>query len=240
MKNSLEGKKALVTGAAVRVGRAMALALAQAGCDVIVHYGQSRIEAEETVAEIQKLGRKALALQADLRDPEAPKLLAAAVKRAFHGLDILVNNASVYPATDKFEADHALDKESIADWELALAVNARAPFFLIQHLAPLLEQSADGNVVNILDRSVSEVFVSRATHTVSKWALEATTMIAAKTFASRIRVNALELGPTLPGELMTEAERAKKTWSGTEPVCEALLSLLQAQTCSGQVIAISR
>lgn len=223
----------------MRVGRAMALALAEAGCDVIVHYGQSQGKADETVAEIKKLGRKAVALQADLRHPEAPKVLAEQVQETFHGLDILINNASVYPAHDKFEADHALNKESLADWELALAVNARAPFFLIQHLAPLLEQSADGNVINILDRSVSEVFVSRATHTVSKWALEATTMVAAKTFTSRIRVNALELGPTLPGEGMTEAERAKKNWSGTGPVCEALLLLLQSQTYSGQVIAVS-
>ena len=237
---SLEGKKALVTGAGVRVGRAMALALAQAGCDVIVHYWQSREEADETVAVIERLGRKAVALQADLSDPEAPKILAEQVKEAFYGLDILVNNASVYPANDKFEANHALNKESLADWELALAVNARAPFFLIQHLAPLLEQSADGNVVNILDRSINEVFVSRATHTVSKWALEATTLLASRTFASRIRVNALELGPTLPGEEMTEAERAKKSWSGTGPVCEALLSLLHSQSISGEVIAVSR
>lgn len=234
----LIGRKALVTGAGKRVGKDIALALGRAGCDVFVHYSASATGAEETVNQIRSMGRVAELGRADLREVSAPAKLAEMVLERFGSLDILVNSASVYTAPGKMNAGHDLLNETVAEWELSFAVNARAPFFLIKELAPALAKSQDGNVINILDLSVSKMFLSRAAHSMSKSSLLATTHFAAKSLKGKVRVNALELGDILAPEGLNEAAKNSVNWIGTGPVTDAVLRVLLNRNQTGTVIQV--
>lgn len=236
--NTLNGLKILVTGGAVRVGRALALGLAEAGCDIAVHYSSSKAEAEEIVRQITVQGRRSFLIQGDFRRGEAPAEVIAAVNREWGALDVLINSASVYPSPDVLEGRESLLSEELADWELSLNVNARAPFFLIKHATPLLQQSRNGNVVNILDTSAVEPYLNRASHTVSKSALATITRIAAGTLAPQVRVNALLLGGILPPEEMPEEERKRNIWLGTEDVVAATKFLLSTPGINNETIGI--
>ena len=150
------GSTALVTGGARRVGRAFSLALAEAGCDVVVNYNDSAAEATETVAAVEALGRRALAVQADISSTADRERLVAETERAFGRLDILVNNASLFERTPFADVTEA-------DWDRVLGVNLRAPFFLSQAAAPLLRRTG-GVIVNIVDLSAMQPWPSFAHH----------------------------------------------------------------------------
>ena len=234
----LLGRKALVTGSARRVGRELALGLARAGCDVIVHHHRSEEAAQRTAQEIQSLGRRAEVLRADLGIHGDVLRLGVEAAEALGGLDILINSASSYPAGDHLEAQHSLTTETLDGWEESLAVNTRAPFFLIQQLVPALEKRGRGCVINILDRSAFVPFRSRAAHTVSKAGLYAVTKLAAASLTPRIRVNALELGAILPGDEMEPDERARLRWGGVESVVNGALFLLTSPFVNGEVVGV--
>lgn len=232
-------RRALVTGGARRLGRAMALALAESGFDVAVHYGGSAAEAEATAAEIRAMGRRAAVLQADLAQEAAVLPLVPGAMVALGGpLGVLVNNASV------FERDswHDATRES---WDLHLEPNLRAPFVLTQAFARALPDSAEGVVVNLIDQRVWSLTQHFVSYTVSKAGLWALTQSMALALAPRIRVNGIGPGPALPSPRQTAEQFARQAASvplgrgtGPEEVARALLAILSLPAMTGQMIAL--
>lgn len=192
----LSGKAALVTGAAHRLGKAIALALARRGASIVVHYGRSAVAAEETVRELEALGVRAWPIAADLADPAAIEHLFAEVAARAGRLDVLVNCAA------SFERE-AFDRITVEAWDRVLAVNVRAPFLCIQNAARLMrqhsaERGAPGAVISILDLSAELAWPGYAHHGAAKAGLAQLTRIAARELAPVVRVNAVELGAILP------------------------------------------
>src|SRR5713226_403029 len=143
--DSLDGRVALVTGAAKRLGRAVALRLAEEGADVVIHYHSSGREAQDAVREIEKRGRRAVAIAADLGSLAEIKRLFDEAAKHFGRLDILVNNAANFLSASMVSTTDAI-------WDAALDTNLRAPFFCAQAAAPLLKRT-QGAIINFADRS---------------------------------------------------------------------------------------
>ncbi|HSK21021.1 MAG TPA: SDR family oxidoreductase [Longimicrobiales bacterium] len=229
------GRIALVTGGARRVGRAFSLALAEAGCDVVVNYNGSADEAAVTAADIERLGRRALPVHADVSRPDDIERLVRETEQAFGRLDIVVNNASL------FERAPVADI-TVEDWDRVLAVNLRGPFLLAQAAAPLLRRDGGGLIVNIVDLSALQPWPSFAHHAVSKAGLLHLTRILARALAPDIRVNAIAPGTILPPE-DTEgedgSERRVLSRAG-EPAdaTRALLYLVQSDFVTGENLVV--
>lgn len=230
-------RAALVTGGAVRVGRAIARALAEDGYAVVVHYNASSDAAETLVREIEEAGGKAAAIGADLADAAAVERLAGEAVAAFGGVDVLVNNASVFPAEGLEETDAAL-------FDHTIAVNLRAPFLLMRHLAPAL-RARRGCVVNLGDLAGVQSWKGYAAHGVSKAGLLHLTRVAARSLAPEVRVNAIAPGTVLPPEEMDAdqvrrlAARAPLARNGSpDDVVRALRYLLAADFVTGEVLAV--
>ena len=182
----MTGKLALVTGGAHRLGRALVLALADAGADIALHYGQSEAKACETGEEVRKLGRRVELFQADLADPDRIAALFADLGERFGRLDVLVNNAAVYHRTP-------LDTLTADQWDAEMAINARAPALCIRHALPLLTDG--GAVLNIADVGAEKGWAGFPAYCAAKAALLALTKSAARALAPRrIRVNAISPG----------------------------------------------
>lgn len=190
---------ALVTGAGVRVGRAIARGLAEDGFQLAIHYNRSGAAAEDLAREIRGAGGTAEPFQADLSDPSAARNLIRDVDARFGPrLDVLVNSASIYrPETVREGSDEA--------WEQILGINLRAPFQLVREAATLL-RAANGAVVNIVDLSAFQAWKRFGIHAVSKAALLKLTRVQARTYAPHVRVNAVAPGNVLPPEGDTEEE----------------------------------
>ena len=229
---------ALVTGGGKRLGRAIALALAEAGFAVAVHCNGSHAEAEATAADIRALGAGACVLHADLGDEAAVAGLAAAAQAELGPLGVLVNNAST------FERDewHDATRES---WDRHIEPNLRAPFVLTQAFARALPAQAEGMVLNMLDERVWSLTPHFVSYTVSKAGLWALTQSLALALAPRIRVNAIGPGPALPSPRQTQAQFERQARSvplrhGTSPdeVARAALALLALPSVTGQMLAL--
>ncbi len=229
---------ALVTGAARRIGRAIALDLASHGWAVAVHHHAAGADATAVVAEITAAGGRAVALAADFgRESEVASLLPRAAA-ALGPIGLLVNNAAV------FEPD-LVDSATRESWDAHLEVNLRAPFVLIQALAAALPPGAGACVVNMLDQRVWNLTASFVSYTVSKSALWALTRSCALALAPRIRVNAIGPGPTLQSARQTTAEferqcAAMPLGRGTTPeeICQAVRFILGAPAMTGQMIVL--
>jgi NAD(P)-dependent dehydrogenase (short-subunit alcohol dehydrogenase family) len=229
---------ALVTGAAKRIGRAIAADLAAAGWDVAVHYRSSRAEAEALVAEIAAAGGRAVVLAADLaRESETAALVPAAAK-ALGPLTLLVNNASL------FEMDK-VDTATRASWDAHIETNLRAPLVLSQAFARQLPDGATGNIVNILDQRVWKLTPYFLSYTVAKMGLWTLTRTLALALAPQIRVNGVGPGPTLPSPRQTPEQFARQCAAmplgrGTTPaeICAAIRFILSAPALTGQMIAL--
>lgn len=228
----------LVTGSAVRLGRAIALALAGAGFDVAVHCHRSTEAAEETCAAIRGLGRRAVLLRADLAEERAASRLVGEAASALGAVGLLVNNAS------RFERDE-WDTVTRASWDAHLDPNLRAPFVLMQQFARALPQAAEGVVVNLIDQRVWSLTPHFVSYTVSKAALWALTQSMALALAPRIRVNALGPGPALASVRQSRAQFDRQAASvplghGTDPeeVARAVLAVLALPSMTGQMIAL--
>lgn len=230
------GKVALVTGGARRVGRALAVGLAEAGADVAVHYHRSDARARETVSSIESLGGRAAAVPADLADPASPDRLVSAVRERFGRLDILVNSASLFESAPFEEIDAGA-------WDRVMAVNLRAPFLLTRAAAPLLRRDA-GVVVNIADLSGLQAWFSFAHHGVSKAGLIHLTRVSARSLAP-IRANCIVPGTVLPPEDYTReqversaARTALDRIGSPADVLEALLFLVRSDFATGSVVTV--
>jgi NAD(P)-dependent dehydrogenase (short-subunit alcohol dehydrogenase family) len=232
------GKVALVTGGARRVGRALALALARAGCDVVVNYFTAADEAEETVAEIVALGRRAIAVHGDVSlKPEVDRLVRRTAE-VFGRLDILVNNASTFQSAPIL----AIREE---EWDRVMAVNLKGPFLLAQAAHPLLRRDGGGVIVNIADLSAFQPWPSYAHHAVSKAGLVHLTRILARALGPEIRANCIAPGTVLPPEDYTE-EQLRQSRERTvlqrlgspEEVARALLYLVESDFVTGEVVVV--
>jgi len=241
-------RRALVTGAGARLGRAMAVYLAGRGFDVAVHYATSRDGAEETGTAIRALGRRAVTLRADLLDEAQSAALLPAAAEALGGpLTVLVNNASIF----EYDTIRTATRES---WDRHIESNLRAPFVLTQALAEQVpepvpddngEPLAQGLVVNMIDQRVRKLTPEFMSYTIAKMGLWALTQTAAQALGGRVRVNAIGPGPTMRAPRQSErhftAQRANTvTGRGSNPsdVTAALGYLLEAQAVTGQLICV--
>jgi NAD(P)-dependent dehydrogenase (short-subunit alcohol dehydrogenase family) len=229
---------ALVTGAAKRVGRAIALGLAGDGYAVAVHHNRSGTEAEALVREITKAGGRAISVSCDLAEEDQVANLIPRVSAEFGPLGLLVNNASL------FERDEALDTTR-EGWEAHMAVNLRAPFVLTQAFARQLPEEAAGNVVNLLDERVLNLTPHFVSYTVSKAGLWTLTQTLALALAPRIRVNGIGPGPVLPSPRQSEAQfiRQYKTRPLQRPaspdeIFAAVRFILAAPSLTGHIILL--
>ena len=240
--------RALVTGAGARLGQAMALYLAQRGYDVVVHYAGSEAGAQDTVAQLQAMGRKGVALQADLLEEEAMQALVGRATEALGGpLTCLVNNASI------FEYDN-IDTASRQSWDRHMESNLRAPFVLTQNFAvqapdvqtdDMGEPVAQALVLNMLDQRIHKLTPEFMSYTIAKMGLWAMTRTMAQALAPKVRVNGIGPGPTLQGHRQSKShfdrQRAATILQrGANPsdITAALGYFLDAPGVTGQMLAV--
>lgn len=241
-------KRALVTGAGKRLGRAMALYLADRGFDVAVHYASSQPEAEAVAALIRAKGRSAVTLQADLLEEGATHALIPAAMAGLGGsVTCLVNNASI------FEYD-TIATATRTGWDRHFDSNLRAPFILTQAMAAAIpdavqdeagEPVAQGLIVNMIDQRVRKLTPEFMTYTLAKMGLWALTQTSAQALAPRIRVNAIGPGPTLQGARQSERHFADQRAAtvlgrGANPddITAALGYFLDAPAVTGQLLCV--
>ena len=229
---------ALVTGAARRIGRAIAEALARRGHAVAIHYRASAEDAAGAVAAIESAGGRAVAIAADLTDESETAALIARAQAALGPVSVLVNNASV------FEHD-SVATASRESWDRHMETNLRAPFVLMQTMAAALPADRSGNIVNILDERVWNLTPHFVSYTLTKAGLWALTRTMALALAPRIRVNGIGPGPTLPSPRQSRAQFDRQAGMmplgrGTAPaeVAEAVEFILRAPAMTGQMIAL--
>lgn len=234
----LNGKAALVTGGAHRLGRAFALGLARAGADVLVDYHTSESDAAETVADIRALGRRAAAVRADVSDGADVKRLVAACADEFGRLDVLVNSASLFESAP-------FESLSDDDWDRSLAVNLKGPFMLARDAAPLLRRDGGGLIVNIADLSAFQPWPRYAAHAVSKAGLVHLTRVLARALAPDIRANCIAPGTVLPPTGYTDAESDPKGMrrvlgreGSPDDAVRALLYFVEADFVTGEVAVV--
>jgi NAD(P)-dependent dehydrogenase (short-subunit alcohol dehydrogenase family) len=234
----IEGKTALVTGGARRVGRVLAVGLARAGADVVIDYHKSADEAQDTVREIEAMGRRAIAVQADVSSQNDVSRLIDTAAARMGGLDILVNSASIFQRKAVLEI-------SADEWDRVMAINLRGPFLMSQAAAPVMKQRGAGVIVNIVDLSALQPWPSYAHHSVSKAGLLHLTKILARALGPAIRVNAIAPGTVLPPDGYDGddsgggPERRILERSGTpEDVLDALLYLVRSDFITGDVMIV--
>lgn len=228
---------ALVTGGGVRVGRAIALGLAEDGYDLVVNYRTSEAGAAEVAAAAGGMGRRVHTVRADLARAADTVRLARAAADRFGRLDLLVNSASPFVRHDLLAA-------TTEEWDMVMAVNLRAPFLLVRETAGLLRAAA-GTVVNIVDLAALQPWTSHPAHSVAKAGLLHLTRVMARRLAPEVRVNAIAPGHVLPPEYFDEAmtERAREQVPlgriGTPgDVVEAVRYLAGANYVTGEVIVV--
>jgi NAD(P)-dependent dehydrogenase (short-subunit alcohol dehydrogenase family) len=231
-------KTVLITGAAKRLGRAIALDLARHGWNIALHYNSSEKEARATAEDAQTAGVKVTLLNADLmREDQTAALISQAVKE-IGPLTALINSASLFENDEWVNAT----RES---WDKHMAVNLRAPFVLSQAFAKQLPRDQKGAIVNIIDQRVLKPTPQFLSYSLSKAGLYWLNTTLAQALGPRIRVNAVGPGPTMRNARQSEADfqrqrEATLLKSGAEPqdVCDAVRYLLDAPSVTGQMIAV--
>lgn len=229
---------ALVTGGAKRIGRAITLALSQAGFAVAIHAERSASDAKVLAAQITQAGRRAAVVHGDLVAPDAPAKIIRDAALALGPLTLLVNNASI------FEADEVGSLHPEA-WDRHFAINLRAPVFLAESFAAQVPAGADASIVNVVDQRVRKLTPRQFSYTLSKAALHAATTTLAQALAPRVRVNAVAPGPTLPSPRQDPAQFAAQAASlplergpSPEAIAAAVVFLAQADSVTGETIAV--
>lgn len=231
-------RAALITGGGKRLGRVIALALADAGFDVAIHCHESLADAQTTAADIRARGRNAVVLRADLGAEAQVERLIPDATAALGPIGVLVNNASTFERDDWHDATRT-------SWDRHIEPNLRAPFVLIQAFAHALPRQNEGVVINMIDMRVWSITPHFVSYTVSKFGLWALTQSMALALAPRIRVNGIGPGPALPNSRQTPEQFARQAGSvplrrGPDPaeIGNAALSILSLGSMTGQMIAL--
>src|SRR5690242_10889618 len=197
---NIDGKVALITGSAKRIGRAVAIELARRGARVAVHYRSEPREAEQTLQMIRSVGSDGSAFRAELTDNGAIEQMFHEISKTFGGLDILINSASVF-------SPGSADKTTPEMWDSQMDANAKAPFFVAQHAARLMQARGQGKIINIADVAGEVIWPGYFSYSVSKAALIAVNRGLAKACAPQIQVNAIAPGPVLFPDYYTEDQK---------------------------------
>jgi pteridine reductase len=234
----LRGKIALVTGSAHRVGKQIALRLAQEGCHLIIHYNHSEDEASKTLDEVKEYRVNAIALKADLSHHEEILTLFKQIDEHFQGLDILVNSAAVLKPKGFLKVE-------LEDWKQTMELNLQGAFFCLQQAALRMRNRGGGAVVNISDVIGLRPWSKFPVHSISKAGIEMLTKVAAIDLAPEIRVNAVAPGPILAPDRMPLSrweELAKGSLlqrNGTpQDVSDAVIFLLKSDYITGETLVV--
>jgi NAD(P)-dependent dehydrogenase (short-subunit alcohol dehydrogenase family) len=235
---NLNGNTALVTGGAVRVGKAITLALAQTGANVVINYSRSAAQAEETAAAARALGVGALTVMADVSDSEQVARMVTQANERFGGMDVLINSASLWEQTPMPATD-------LTRWRRIIGIALDGAFYCSNAVAPYMLAKREGAIVNIVDLSAWEPFPHYGAHSVAKSGLLALTRQLAVELAPAVRVNAVAPGPVLPPpdyspEMIERTARHTllKRWGTAEDVSQAVLFLLQADYINADCIIV--
>jgi pteridine reductase len=241
----LAGRTAIVTGGAVRLGRAISLALANAGCQIVLHYGQSDEASRETAAAVRESGVKCLLVQADLLEPStaATKIFDASVEE-FGGADYLINNAAIFE-------EGTLANLTDDHWDRHFTINLKAAAFLSQEFFQQKQSDtradhSHGHIINIADWRATRPSPGHLSYTLAKSALVTLTKILAQEIGPKVQVNAIAPGAILPPphadqsylESLTERNPLKRTGSVAD-VTDAVLYLLKSRFLTGELIHVS-
>jgi len=233
----LAGRVALVTGGARRVGRAIAVALAERGADIVVHYHSGAADAQETAAQIRTLGRRAAILDGDLADLDVARALPVQAHAQFGRLDLLVNSAAMMLRTP-------IGEVTPEQWDAMFALNLRAPFFLAQAAAPLLREQG-GVIINIADLAAFETWPAYIPHAVTKAGVVQMTRGLARALAPEIRVNAVAPGAVLlpddwsdeVGDRLASTTPLRRLGTAAD-VAQAVVYLCEAPYVTGEVLIV--
>lgn len=233
-----KGKTALITGGAHRVGKAITLALAQAGANVVINYHSSADAAEETAAAARALGVGALAVKADIGDAQQVEAMVAEAVAEFGAVDILVNSASLWQQTP-FPTDN------YGDWHRVTNILINGSFYCANAVAPQMLEKGGGVIVNIIDLAAYEPWPNYIAHSVGKAALLALSRQLALELAPTVRVNAVAPGPVLPPPDYDKekiAQVADKTlldrWGTADDISDAVLFFVKADFVTGEALAV--
>jgi len=232
------GQVALVTGAADRIGAAIAFALAMEGHAVIIHYRSGLDGAKALRARIRAEGGRAEILKADLGNRAQRSTMIARAAKFFGPLTVLVNNASIFEPDSAHDVDEAL-------WDAHFAVHAEAPIFLARDFAAQLPDGVEGNIVNMIDERVLHPTPAFFSYYLSKSVLWTATRTLAQSLAPAIRVNAIGPGPVLPNARQTQAEfdasveaLPLQRHAGPEAIARGVLAILSMPSFTGQMLAL--
>ena len=235
---NLKGKTGLVTGGGVRVGKAITLALAQAGANVVINYSRSAQQAEETAAEARALGVGALAVMADIGDPDQVARMVAQANERFGGVDLLVNSASLW-------AQSPMPANDVTMWRRVISIALDGAFYCSNAVAPHMLAKGEGAIVNIVDLSAWEPWPNYGAHSVAKAGLLALTRQLALELAPAVRVNAVAPGPVLPPPEYTPAmiettagHTLLKRWGKPDDISQAVVFLLQADYINADCLIV--
>lgn len=234
----IEGKTALITGGAHRVGKAITLALARAGANVVVNYNRSAEKAEETAVTAQTLGVDALVVQCDVTQAEQVAEMVSAASEKFGGVDILINSASLFLPTP-------MPTDDFSAWHRVFDISVHGAYYCANAVAPHMIQQGESAIVNIVDGSAWQPYPDFAAHSVGKAALMALTRQLALELAPAVRVNAVSPGPVLAPPDFSEQEIAETAagtllnrWGTVNDVADAVLYLIRANYITGDVMMV--
>jgi NAD(P)-dependent dehydrogenase (short-subunit alcohol dehydrogenase family) len=234
----ITGKVALITGSAKRIGRMTALALAERGARIAVHYRSSAAEAQESLNRIQAAGGSGTLFQADLTNPQDIHDMFERIGAAFGGLDILVNSASIF--------DPGTAAESTPEqWNRQMDANARGPFLVAQAAARLMLPRGHGKIVNIVDVAGEAIWPGYFAYSVSKAALIAVNRGLAKAYAPAIQVNGIAPGPVLFPDYYTEEQKRSavertllKRAGNPSDIVNAIVFLIENDYITGEIVHV--
>jgi 3-oxoacyl-[acyl-carrier protein] reductase/pteridine reductase len=233
-----QGKTALITGGAHRVGKAITLALARAGANVVINYHSSAGAAEDTAAEAGALGVGTLIAQADVSQRQQVEAMVTDAKNRFGPIDILVNSASRFEKTP-------FPTQDASAWHRVVDILIHGSFYCANAVAPLMLEGGEGAIINIVDLSAWKPWPNFAAHGVGKAGLMALTRQLALELAPTVRVNAVAPGRVLPPPGYSEAQierTARRTllnrWGVADDVAQAVMYLIQADFVTGEVIVV--
>ena len=234
----LEGKVALVTGAAKRLGRSLALALAERGAELAVHYHASEREAHELLAQLKRAGGKPVAVPGDISRAADVERIVEAAMQAFGRIEILVNSAAIF-----YRTPFATLTE--ADWDRVLGVNLKGPFLLCRRVGEIMLRQGRGKILNLADIGGMKVWAEYLPYSVSKAGLIALTQGLAKALAPAVQVNAIAPGTVLLPEDTPPDERDRAIrriplarLGSPEDIVRAALYLLESDFVTGEVLSV--